>query len=355
MARACGVRARHRALEQLFRRDGRTGARSACAPAQRACSTSLVSPPVRARSGLLRPRARDRGAALCRGACPRCALVLARFRGLDFSLRSVRAPLAGARLGAARGLVARAARPVAAQPSSLCACAARRPSLHVNDVKQHLYKRPETCDIAEMRPTPPLRRRAWGAIRQRRMSLPVSVRRHVAPVIVLGVLAAGCGHPATREECDEFLRQERGDRARGRRTSPIPRRSPSASRLRARPRGGLRRPLPRRRITKRALECVRRATTADQVDRCSERSAAESRRPATRGDRHAGDRRGLRGDRRWPLPRGVASRDIRHPNGARPCSIAPPSSRRDPTSEPRAQRPLHGSSMPRMFGGAFVI
>ena len=86
--------------------------------------------------------------------------------------------------------------------------------------------------------------------------------------LVAGAFLAGCGHPATREECDELFAKNAEIELRSQRvTDPkvIAERTATArvaegESFAARCMG--------RRITHRALDCVRRATTAAELDRC---------------------------------------------------------------------------------------
>lgn len=88
-------------------------------------------------------------------------------------------------------------------------------------------------------------------------------------VPLLGVLLAGCGHPATREECDEIVN----------RTAEIELREqaitdPKVIAERMASPGSVERMKKAvdqcvgTRITETALRCVRASTTAKQMDRC---------------------------------------------------------------------------------------
>jgi len=83
------------------------------------------------------------------------------------------------------------------------------------------------------------------------------------------LILAGCGHPATSGECDELFAKSAELELRAQNiTDPktiadrttAARATPKGSEFTGRCRG--------KRITPRALECVRRATSADQVDGC---------------------------------------------------------------------------------------
>jgi hypothetical protein len=86
---------------------------------------------------------------------------------------------------------------------------------------------------------------------------------------LLALVLGGCGHPATREECNELFAKSAEIELRGQNiTDPktIAERTESA---RATPKGGeFTGQCVGKRITDRALKCVRNATTAEQFDRC---------------------------------------------------------------------------------------
>ena len=85
----------------------------------------------------------------------------------------------------------------------------------------------------------------------------------------LALALTGCGHPATREECSELFSKSAEIELRGQNiTDPktIAERTESA---RATPK--LREFIDQcmgKRVTDRALSCVRKATSAEQFDRC---------------------------------------------------------------------------------------
>jgi hypothetical protein len=90
------------------------------------------------------------------------------------------------------------------------------------------------------------------------------------PVLLLAVsaLLLGCGHPATREECDELFNKNAEIELRAQHiTDPKTVAERTAAARAAEGESFANRCLGRR-ITERALACVRRATTAEQVDRC---------------------------------------------------------------------------------------
>jgi hypothetical protein len=100
------------------------------------------------------------------------------------------------------------------------------------------------------------------------MPFPVSLRRHVALAAVPGMLLAGCGHPATRAECDELFAKNAEIELRAQRiTDPKLVAERTAAARVAEGEDFTSRCLGKR-ITRKALDCVRRATTAEQVDRC---------------------------------------------------------------------------------------
>jgi hypothetical protein len=100
------------------------------------------------------------------------------------------------------------------------------------------------------------------------MSLPLSFRRHAAPAIVSGVLLVGCGHPATRAECDELFAKNAEIELKAQRITDPKTVAERIEAARAAEGEAFAARCQGRRITQRALECVRQATTAEQVDRC---------------------------------------------------------------------------------------
>ncbi len=81
-------------------------------------------------------------------------------------------------------------------------------------------------------------------------------------------LSTGCGHPANRAECDELFAKNAEIELRAQRvTDPklIADRTEAARAAEGEAFSGR---CVGKRITNRALECVRRATTAEQLDRC---------------------------------------------------------------------------------------
>ena len=90
----------------------------------------------------------------------------------------------------------------------------------------------------------------------------------VPPAALALTLLAGCGHPASREECDElFAKNAEIELAAQRVTDPKLVADRTAAARAAEGEAFAGRCLGKR-ITKRALECVRKATSAEQLDRC---------------------------------------------------------------------------------------
>lgn len=87
-------------------------------------------------------------------------------------------------------------------------------------------------------------------------------------MIVLGALLGGCGHPATREECDELFAKNAEIELKAQRITDPKTVAERTAAARAAEGEAFAARCVGRRITKRALECVRRAGTAEQVDRC---------------------------------------------------------------------------------------
>jgi hypothetical protein len=96
----------------------------------------------------------------------------------------------------------------------------------------------------------------------------VSFRRCAIPALVFGALLVGCGHPATREECDELFAKNAEIELRAQHITDPKTVAERTAAARAVEGDAFANRCIGRRITKRALECVRRATTAEQVDRC---------------------------------------------------------------------------------------
>jgi outer membrane murein-binding lipoprotein Lpp len=101
------------------------------------------------------------------------------------------------------------------------------------------------------------------------MSLTSSLRvPAVVAVLLAGALLAGCGHPASREECDELFAKNAEIELRSQRISDPKVMAERIAAARAAEGDAFAQRCLGRRITKRAIECVRRAQTAEQVDRC---------------------------------------------------------------------------------------
>jgi hypothetical protein len=100
------------------------------------------------------------------------------------------------------------------------------------------------------------------------MPSPVSLRRCAVPALVFGALLVGCGHPATREECDELFAKNAEIELRTQRITDPKTVAERIAAARAAEGESFAKRCIGRRITERALSCVRRATTAEQVDRC---------------------------------------------------------------------------------------
>lgn len=86
---------------------------------------------------------------------------------------------------------------------------------------------------------------------------------------IAALVVAGCGHPATREECDELYAKSAELELRGQNITDPKTIAERTTAARATPKGSefTSRCLGKR-ITPRALECVRRATSAEQFDAC---------------------------------------------------------------------------------------
>jgi len=102
------------------------------------------------------------------------------------------------------------------------------------------------------------------------MASPGSLLRRAAFALFLGgsLACVGCGHPASRAECDElFAKSAELELAAQRITDPklVAERTAAARAAEGETFAGH---CQGRRITKGALECVRKATTSEQLDRC---------------------------------------------------------------------------------------
>ncbi|MDI1446522.1 hypothetical protein [Polyangium sp. 6x1] len=100
-----------------------------------------------------------------------------------------------------------------------------------------------------------------------------SARRGLAGaslMLALGFFGVGCGRPATRAECDEIFDKSAAiELAAQNVTDPAEVQKRTAA-VRAARGDELVSKCVGRRITQRAMECVRKAGTAEQVDRCLE-------------------------------------------------------------------------------------
>jgi hypothetical protein len=82
-------------------------------------------------------------------------------------------------------------------------------------------------------------------------------------------MSAGCGHPATRDECDQLLAKSAEIELRGQNVSDPKLIAERTAAARATPKGlEFSTQCLGKRITASALECVRKSTTAAEFDRC---------------------------------------------------------------------------------------
>lgn len=82
------------------------------------------------------------------------------------------------------------------------------------------------------------------------------------------LVLAGCGHPASREECDELFAKNAELELRAQNVTDPKLVAERTAAARAAEGDAFAGRCLGKRITRRALECVRRATTAEQLDRC---------------------------------------------------------------------------------------
>jgi hypothetical protein len=94
-----------------------------------------------------------------------------------------------------------------------------------------------------------------------------SSRKALWLLLAAGVLA-GCGHPASRAECDELFAKNAEIELQAQRITDPKLVAERTAAARAAEGEAFAARCVGRRITRRALECVRRAATAEQVDRC---------------------------------------------------------------------------------------
>jgi hypothetical protein len=87
-------------------------------------------------------------------------------------------------------------------------------------------------------------------------------------LLASAALLAACGHPATREECDELFTKNAEIELRAQKVVDPKQIADRLAAARSAEGQAFADKCVGRRITPRALDCVRRATTADQVDRC---------------------------------------------------------------------------------------
>jgi hypothetical protein len=94
--------------------------------------------------------------------------------------------------------------------------------------------------------------------------------RCAAPLVLLAAALAGCGHPATREECDQLLSKSAEIELRTSQNVSDPKMiAERTAAARATPKGvEFSAQCLGKRITTSMLECVRNATTAEQFDHC---------------------------------------------------------------------------------------
>jgi hypothetical protein len=96
-----------------------------------------------------------------------------------------------------------------------------------------------------------------------------SLSRCALPALLASAaFLAACGHPATRAECDELFTKNAEIELRAQKVTDPKQIAERLSAARAAEGEAFSGRCLGRRITPRALDCVRRASTAEQVDRC---------------------------------------------------------------------------------------
>lgn len=86
--------------------------------------------------------------------------------------------------------------------------------------------------------------------------------------LAAGAFLAGCGHPASREECDELFAKNAELELRSQHVTDPKLIADRIATARVAEGEAFAGRCVGRRITKRALDCVRRAMTAAELDRC---------------------------------------------------------------------------------------
>lgn len=105
--------------------------------------------------------------------------------------------------------------------------------------------------------------------RMRSPSWPGSPSWGAAALVLLSAALAGCGHPATREECDQLLAKSAEIELRGQNVTDPATIAERTAAARATPKGvDFAAQCLGKRITQSALDCVRKATTPEQFDHC---------------------------------------------------------------------------------------
>ncbi len=102
-----------------------------------------------------------------------------------------------------------------------------------------------------------------GRVRARGARLAATVSLAAAALAL-----AACGHPASREECDEIITRSAEIELRAQRVTDPKAIAERVAAAKAQKGDDLLGRCVGRRITDRALACVRKASTAEQVDRC---------------------------------------------------------------------------------------
>lgn len=100
------------------------------------------------------------------------------------------------------------------------------------------------------------------------MPFPACFSRRAALAALLGVSVVGCGHPASRQECDELFAKNAELELAGQRITDPKLVSERIAAARAAEGDAFTTHCQGRRITGRALECIRGAKTSAQLDRC---------------------------------------------------------------------------------------
>jgi hypothetical protein len=102
------------------------------------------------------------------------------------------------------------------------------------------------------------------------MTLPRTINRYLSVLAALAALVSGCGHPASQQECEEIFRRSAEIELRAQNINDPNLIEDKISEAKAVRGAELLDECVGKRITDEAMECVRGAKTADELDTCLE-------------------------------------------------------------------------------------